>query len=117
MSQRELTQVLLTGLGIYCVIRGFGEAARTMGIWWPYTISLFTSKSSLPHLLPAGTTLVLAAMLLRYARVLAQKLFGDDAAQGAPESLSVHDCYIVAFSVIGVLILIWEVLPGVAPPS
>ena len=111
MSQKRLTEVGVTLLGLYCVIRGLDHLVIDIRFVSPLLFSASMLKSLFIQLLPALSAFVLAGVLLRHARTIATKLFGVEYHVITAERVPLRTWYIAAFSIAGVVLLLWDVFP------
>lgn len=118
MTQRNLGIVLLKVLGVVCVVKAI-EYAATIG---SFVVSVVVGRetfenpvsSMLPITIVLLSYLALAFLLLCRGEVLAAKLFpAEDAA--FPEGADPTDeWYVLAFTLLGVYLLVWYVPFGIA---
>lgn len=113
MNQRKLTEVALITFGVYALIRGISYSIRAFP---NVSIDMFFSWTLLPYLIfpffPSLIYWVAAGILFWYAHTISGKLFGADEEEESTEALQIHDWYRLAFSITGIVLLFWLVLPG-----
>ncbi len=112
MNQRKLTEVALIIFGVYALIRGISYPIRMLPNG---SISMFFSWTLLPSLLslclPSLIYWLFAGLLFWYAPMISSKLFDADEDQEPTDALAIHDWYRLTFSVTGIVLFFWLVLP------
>lgn len=106
MNQKLYTEVALNILGLYAFIRGLN------GIFNYCSAKIFFSWSYLPLFIPSIIFWIMAGLLFRYAPIIASYLYNSDETSESTETIQIHEWYRLAFSIIGIVLLFWMVLPG-----
>lgn len=117
MSQRNLTGVLLKVLGVVSIIKAVDFSSNALVVLSSVLgmhgklSALDILQTFLPTLLPFAIYLLTAFILIRYAEAIAAKLFPIEASAFASDSVPTDEWYVFAFTVLGVILLVWFV-PG-----
>jgi hypothetical protein len=115
MSQRNLTSVLLKVLGVVSIIKAVDFAANLLmmlfqmfgmhGDWSGSGVL----RAFLPTLAPLVIYLLTAFILIRYAGAIAARLFPAEASAFPDDSAPSDRWYVLAFTVLGVILVVWYV--------
>ena len=119
MSQRSLASVLLKVLGVVSIIKAIEFAASAiMMVFSSYGFGrvsvLELLQAYLPILAPFVMFVVIAFILLRYANSIAAKLFPSETSAFSDDSVPTDQWYVLAFTVLGVGLLVWYVPVNIA---
>lgn len=113
MNQRKLAEVALIIFGVYALLRSI---SLFFGVLSNQSVKMFSSwalfSTLLPLFLPSLVFFIAAGILFWYARPISCKLFELGESQERTDTLQIHECYRLALSVTGVVLLFWVVLPG-----
>ena len=113
MTQRKISQVGLTILGVYFLIRGIERFA--------VNLQYFSLRNLLDplqfsfawiQLIPALTSIIAGFILVGYASKIASNLFKSEDQTTASQELPPQEWYVLAFSISGIVLLAWNVLPS-----
>lgn len=119
MRQRDLSTVLLKVLGVACIIKAVEFAGGmlvmilSMALGPHFSLELVDDflHAVLPLLANLVFLLLPAFVLLRYADVIAERMFPTDASVIPCGARPTNEWYVFALSVIGAILLVWYV-PG-----
>ena len=113
MTQRQLTRVGITILGLYVLIGGIEKFAVNLRYFslrnllqpWQFSFAWI-------QLIPALTSIIAAFLLIAYANKIASHFFKSEDLTTASQELPLHEWYALAFSISGIVLLAWNVLPS-----
>jgi len=119
MTQRNLAAVLLKVLGVYCIILAVGSTAPLIGSLRFVGTGAFASGGPEAiwqfgaFLIGPLTHIFMAYLLIAHGEDIAYRIFPEPKTIGAEAVPAIHEWYVLACVLLGILLVVWYVPDGI----